>query len=269
MESVVRRKLRNLFIRLRVNSLYFARFDFRTAMRACFSNRFLSRRRPRGTPYFVPCGRGVPEMKLRARTTDASIFEQIFLQRDCWIPFDLKPRFIIDGGAHVGCSAVFFAQRYPEATILAIEAERSNFALLQENTAEYPHVKCLNAAVWKNREGVQLEDSAVESWGFRVREAGDAPKAAEPRIPSFAIDDLLAMSGHDRIDLLKLDIEGAEAEVFSGDCGSWMPKTGAIVLELHDRFRPGCDELFRAAARQFSFEQVPGMGDNVIVRRRE
>ena len=50
---------------------------------------------------------------LRAKTHDIDIFEQIFLLRDCEVKLQTEPRFIIDAGAHTGCSALFFASCFP------------------------------------------------------------------------------------------------------------------------------------------------------------
>ena len=65
-----------------------------------------------------------------------------------------------------------------------------------------------------------------------------------------SIDTLRREHGIDRIDLLKLDIEGAELDVLSAS-DSWMHAVGAVVVELHDRFRPGCTRAFVDATRDF------------------
>jgi hypothetical protein len=57
----------------------------------------------------------------------------------------------------------------------------------------------------------------------------------------------------DRIDLLKLDIEGSEKEIFSDGC-LWLEHIGAICLELHDRFKPGCSRTFFRAIDDFPIE---------------
>ena len=52
---------------------------------------------------------------------------------------------------------------------------------------------------------------------------------------AYTVDEILDESGFDRIDILKIDIEGAEKEVFEGDVGRWISRVNLLVLELHDR----------------------------------
>ena len=66
------------------------------------------------------------------------------------------------------------------------------------------------------------------------------------------------------MDLLKIDIEGAETEVFGDACHRWLGGVSAIVIELHDWFRPGCAAAFYRAVSQYSFVQYQ-RGENVLV----
>jgi hypothetical protein len=67
------------------------------------------------------------------------------------------------------------------------------------------------------------------------------------------VPSLLDGSGAGRIDLLKLDIEGAELEVLRDGADRWIDLVETLVDELHDRFRPGCSEaLERAVGRRGS-----------------
>jgi hypothetical protein len=70
--------------------------------------------------------------------------------------------------------------------------------------------------------------------------------------------------GVDRIDLLKLDIEGSEKEVLS-DSDSWIRHVSAISMELHDRFIPGCSRAFFNAISDFSIELR--RGEKILVSR--
>ena len=74
----------------------------------------------------------------------------------------------------------------------------------------------------------------------------------------------MAEFGLDHVDLLKLDVEGAEIELFS-DCSGWIDSVDAIVTELHDWFRPGCTRAFYAAVTDFPLERRNG--ENVFVSR--
>jgi len=54
----------------------------------------------------------------------------------------------------------------------------------------------------------------------------------------------------DYIDLLKIDIEGSEKEVF--EACDWQDRLDSIVIELHDRFKPGCSQVVNRALQGFS-----------------
>ncbi|HEU5171300.1 MAG TPA: FkbM family methyltransferase, partial [Gemmatimonadales bacterium] len=66
---------------------------------------------------------------------------------------------------------------------------------------------------------------------------------------------LLATQSAGHVDILKLDIEGAEREVFSEGSAEWIEKVGLIIVELHDHLRPGCRAALDAAVRSSSFSR--------------
>jgi hypothetical protein len=80
--------------------------------------------------------------------------------------------------------------------------------------------------------------------------------------------DLIEEYGLDRVNLFKIDIEGAEYEVFS-DPGSseWLTSVDAIAIELHDRFRPGCSRAFFSRVGELTMETT--MGTNTFVARQK
>lgn len=141
---------------------------------------------------------------------------------------------IIDAGANIGISAVFFALTFPTARVVAIEPEAANFALLVRNTKGLG-VHCLRAALASQPGHVTVRDGGEGPWSFRT-EATAAPGG----IPCLTVNDLLAE--HLDIDvfpfLVKIDIEGAEQDVFSRNT-DWVPRTPVIITELHDWLLPG------------------------------
>jgi len=179
------------------------------------------------------------------------------------LPFvNHSPRLIIDGGANVGFATRFFAHKFPQARILAVEPDPSNFALLVENTARLPNVTPLQAAIWSRTAGMDLENPSAPGWSRRVRETGTAAGGVQ----AVTIPDLLELAKLDQIDVLKLDIEGAEVELFSQGSGDWLDRVETIVVELHDRFRPGCAEAFYGAIRGHGFQEWR-KGENLFLTR--
>jgi hypothetical protein len=71
---------------------------------------------------------------LRRNTSDKHVFRQIFITKDYNIPLKIKPKLIVDAGANVGYSSLWFSRKYPKSKIIAIEPEDSNYEVLIKNT---------------------------------------------------------------------------------------------------------------------------------------
>lgn len=162
---------------------------------------------------------------LRGATSDIRCFEKIFVQHGYSPPRELgpfEPRVIIDAGANVGLATVYFASRWPDAKILAIEPEDGNFRLLERNCANFPNVIAVKGALWASSGDLSLTQRGDQPWGYAVTDR--LPPQAATTVKAFSVPDLMAMAGADHVDFLKLDIEGAEKELFRR-----MPMAGLIV----------------------------------------
>lgn len=204
-------------------------------------------------------------LKLRGGTSDRPTFQKVFLDREYHIDLGFVPRLIVDGGANVGYASVYFAQRFPDALVLAVEPEPRNFCLLTSNTEAYPNVRRFNHALWPRRTHLRIENPLENADAFRVQETTD--RTVPQAIPGISIQDLLQEAGADSIDLLKLDIEGAEKELFEDQASvGWIALTRAIIVELHDRFKPGCTEAVEHALAGQNFRRTR-MGENLLFVR--
>ena len=202
-------------------------------------------------------------LKLRANTSDFAVFDQIFLYEDYKFPINFEPKLIIDGGAYGGYSSAFFANRFPKAKIIAIEPEASNFNLLEKNTRNYKNIDLINAGIWNKPTYLNVKDIGLGHWGFMVEEVTDSEEFS---FKAITIDNILKRSGYEEIDILKLDIEGSEKEVFSADYENWLSKVNVLIIELHDRMKPGCSEAFYSAINQYNFIKK-NRGENVILMK--
>jgi FkbM family methyltransferase len=193
---------------------------------------------------------------LRAGGADYSIFLQVFwdLQYEHGLP--INPALIVDAGANIGMSALFFARQYPRARILSIEPNEVNFQLLQKNTAGYPNVQCLRGALWpvESTVGISNETDCKNPSSYQVGELSDGHGTA---VPCFTPLSLLRLAQAEAIDIFKIDIEGSELELFSRGSETWLGKVRVILAELHDSTRPGCGQaFFRSVCTQnFEFHQ--------------
>ncbi|MBU1682748.1 FkbM family methyltransferase, partial [Patescibacteria group bacterium] len=197
----------------------------------------------------------------REDTTDMAIFKQIFIQKDYDFPINMNPKFIIDGGANVGYASLFFANKFPDAEIVAIEPEDSNFEVLQKNTSEYKQVKTIKAGIWHKKAKLKIVGTEWGKCGFMTKEVDTADTYDAKTI---TIDEILKQSKYDEIDILKLDVEGAEKEIFSSNYDSWLGKVNVLIIELHDRIKMGCSEAFYSAIKKYNFEETES-GENIVL----
>ena len=200
-------------------------------------------RQPPGTEVAVSIPEWRAPLVVRARGSDPEAFRQVVVNRELEFPVTPAPRTILDAGANIGISVRVFAERWPDARIVAIELEAENAALLRRNCAAYSKVAVREGGLWSGKGWLRLVDSAADAWAFS---AAEQPYGGEGAIPSYGVADLLDDAGWDTVDLLKLDIEGAEIPVLRS-ADRWLHRCRRIVVELHDRFAPGCTEALHAA----------------------
>jgi FkbM family methyltransferase len=181
-------------------------------------------------------------------STDSWVLYELLARGEYELVGDLQsPAFIIDGGANVGLASIYFLERYPTARIVAVEPDPTNFALCRKNLAPYgQRVTLVQGAIWKDRGRLVLGATQHHS-SIRVRsENTDQPGSVE----AFPVPSLIARCDG-KVDLLKLDIEGSETELFGPGAQEWLPAVRNIVIELHGQ---DCAERFFRALEGFEYD---------------
>jgi len=209
----------------------------------------------------LPPGIQMP-VYLRIKTTDELVYEQTLLREQYAFDLPFLPKTIVDAGANIGTASIYFARKYPEAKVIAVEAEASNFAVLVKNVRPYPSIIPVHAALWSRDGwiGVSEPDPATGAsgeWGFITHEGPGA------KVRAVTMHTLMREMGISAIDLAKIDIEGAEQEVFENS--EWLTGMGCLMIELHDQFRPGCTEKVEPAMQGFARTQ---RGETIFYVRR-
>lgn len=149
---------------------------------------------------------------IRLRTTDLSVCNEMLIRNEYACNLPCFPRTIVDVGANIGMASVYQAHN-------CNRGRDFQFRSCSEERATYPNIIPLHAALW-NREGeinVSEPDSAtgaIGEWAFITHEGEGVP------VRAITMTTPMAQMKIDTIDLLKIDIEGAEKEVFE-DC-DWM-----------------------------------------------
>lgn len=160
---------------------------------------------------------------------------------------------VVDCGANIGMSALYFASRYPSARIISIEPDPANFELLVHNTRDEPRIAAVRAAVVGTPQGPVRLTQDRPAWGNRIADAGGGSAGIEVR--TLTMGQVMAEHAISSIDLLKVDIEGAEQQMFSEpgflDCVRY------VLIELHE---PYDLDGFRRDVARHGFEVRPFTG---------
>ena len=189
-------------------------------------------------------------VRLRPHTGDVFIFYEVLAFDAYALPDEYLPpggvRTIVDCGANVGITSIFFSERYPDARIFAVEPDPENFALLQRNTAAIDRIVPLRAAIVGSRRGRVRFSTDRPAWGNRV--LGDTASEEHVEVEAVTIDELMQDESIEHIDILKVDIEGGEIDLFRNP--DFLSKVDLLMIELHDEYSI---TDFRTAVAPFGF----------------
>jgi FkbM family methyltransferase len=201
---------------------------------------------------------------IRVGTSDARALADCLLDMQYDIDPGFEPQAVVDLGGNIGCSAIYFANRWPAAKIVVVEPLAANFELLKQNTRFYPNIIPVHAAAHHRRETVELVTPKAGFWATRVARAGADDAAETTSAPGLPITDIMDEHGIERIDILKIDIEGSEADLFANNPRPWLERTRLIMIELHDNVRMGCTWHMESALKPFKTRKGH-IGENLLV----
>jgi FkbM family methyltransferase len=166
---------------------------------------------------------------VRGRTSDVTVFYEIFALRIYKIP-KKEVVTIIDVGANVGYASIYFAHFFPNARILAVEPEHSNYQTLAENTQNHENIICIHAAIWPQETELTLQNPKAPNWSFHYKESGNVTDG--PVIKTQTLPGLMEKFELKRINLLKIDIEGGEKTLFASGT-DWLRYVDCLQIEIH------------------------------------
>jgi FkbM family methyltransferase len=133
---------------------------------------------------------------------------------------------IIDCGGYIGISALFFKLNYPQSKVVVFEPDSENFDLAKENIDSwgFENIELHKKAVWINSEDLEFyESNSMASSVHAINTGGNKVKVSAIRLKDFL---------DQKVDFLKIDIEGAEYEVLL-DIKSRLLNVEKMFVEYH------------------------------------
>lgn len=201
----------------------------------------------RGRPFLVRLG-----------TSDIGVLQEIYVRRE-YDPVRsmlASAGSIVDLGANIGISVRLWREVFPASRVVAVEPDPANLELCRRNNPDDESITWVAACVSARTGRVRLDRSG-QPWSYRM-----APGGA-PDTEALSMMDLLRLHAPaGPIDLLKCDIEGAEAELFV-DCADWIHRVRHLIVEVHRPYSP--EALAASLGTRFSTRTVLDFGVNALV----
>jgi FkbM family methyltransferase len=183
---------------------------------------------------------------LRKVSSDIKVFEQVILHKEYEAVatysrlLNFIPKTILDLGGNIGLTSVYLSQIYPSAAILVVEPDAANAAILRHNVALNKlssRIKVVEGAVWSKEALLQttrgFRDS--EGWSVQVEES----QGGDNSIKGYTVAQLMKLGDFPQIDLLKVDIEGAEKYLFeSEESTAFLRFVKLLCIEIHEEACP-------------------------------
>jgi len=201
---------------------------------------------------------------IRANKSDLYIFNQIILKDEYGVDIDEPVYTVIDAGAHIGLGTLYFAHRFPNAKIVAVEPNSENFKLLEKNCGSGGRLFPLRGGLWSKECHLLIQNPDDRSARFQVEEVAHP---SSETFPAYTVDSIMKKFSFEQVDILKLDIEGAEREIFSSDVSEWINKIRVIIIELHDFKIPGSAEPFLLNLHKMGRFHFSMKGENLVFTR--
>ena len=192
-------------------------------------------------------------------STDFEVFKQIFIHQEYYsvlsffISNEVKLENMIDAGANIGLTSVFIKSMFPDAKIACIEPENENFKVLEENLKSFS----VDNSVQLFKAGLMGVSNLNLTVGSQFRGGGDWAKQTvlsdvDTTLKSISIKNICEKMNFNYIDLLKIDIEGAETFLIEAETDlSFLTFTKVIAIEIHDEYK--CRLQINALLNQYNF----------------
>jgi FkbM family methyltransferase len=179
------------------------------------------------------CGQ---EIFYRPGTSDVTIIYEVLFRPPgtYWTPDVLNPSTILDIGGNIGVVSAYLARRFPRAQIFTFEPVPENYDLLLKNTSACRNIKASSVALGKKNAFQEISASSnprnLGGYSFFENEAIGSLKRSVPVRNS---REILRELGVSKVDMIKIDTEGAEYDILTAMDPEMLQTVQWIAGELH------------------------------------
>jgi FkbM family methyltransferase len=166
-------------------------------------------------------------------TSDTIIYDQVFVRQEytCVNVINEIPKSIIDAGANVGYSSAYFRQCFPNVKVVALEPDVRNYGMLLRNVGGLDGVITVLGALWGETCMLSMSNESYRDGSA----CAQVVSQLKGDVQAFTIDEIIQSYNLQHPILVKIDIEGAESNVFLQQrADTWLEKVDTVVIEIHE-----------------------------------
>ena len=204
----------------------------------------------KGNDFIIHDNKSKHDIYLRKKGSDIDVFKQIFMDDEYKLLIqtikakEININIIVDLGANIGLSAIYFCNIFENSKIYAVEPDSQNFKQLRLNISNKKNIFTENVAIWSEKidliENLAKPFKGGEDWSKTFIPSDQFNNGT--KIKGITIHELMTKYHLTTIDLLKIDIEGAERFIFDKKNNlSFLTQTKVIAIEIHDEFNKRTD----------------------------
>jgi FkbM family methyltransferase len=187
---------------------------------------------------------------IRGGTSDFSVLYQVLVSEQYSSEDIANARYILDAGANIGLTSLLMLDRNPTCQIISVEPDPHNCEVASINLAPYgERCRLIQGAIWSDSKPLVLSRGTFRDGNYWATQTLPASGAQEATVPSYTVGEIT--KDFPSIDYLKMDIEGAELNVFRDGDLSFLEKTKICAVETHD---DDCYKALTVALEKYGFK---------------
>jgi FkbM family methyltransferase len=202
-------------------------------------------------------------------SSDFSVFNTVIIKKQYDIKLD-NPKYIIDAGANVGYTALYLTDKFPLTKIISIEPFSENAQIIKNHILlnNLQNIILLEKGLWHTEEDLNLDFSYRDCREHAVRTIAQKNNTNSIVISTITLDKILTTYNIEKVDFLKIDIEGSEKQIFEdySQINEILKNTITIAIEIHDEVasRENIEYILKS-----NFKKVSNLGELTIASKYE